>query len=1360
VSAGYARDKLIHRSGRSEVWAGTRLVDGEPVVLKSYADGAEVGGAQRLQRELDVLRKVAGAGVPAGIELLHDDATTLVMARATGMRLRDVARATPLAPWAFLEVALQLASVLVRVHRAQLIHRDVHPGNVLADPQTFRTHLLDFGSSRPLGTAAHAAGKLSVSVQAGGMLAYIAPEQTGRMNRGIDSRSDLYSLGATLYFALTGTPPFATRDPLELIHAHIARQPDPACERRPDVPVVLSKIVQKLLQKEPEERYQTADGLAADLERCRKSLAADGHLDEFSLGAADAPLRPLFAAKLYGREDEVAALRAAHARAASGGAELVWLAGGPGVGKTAITQQLRCEVASTGGYLAWGKFDLYRRDTPYAGWIGAIQSFVDQVLMEPEARLAMWQRELRAALGGLAGALVELVPDLGIPLGDVPAAPALEPEAARARLELAVLRFLRAAATAQHPLTLLLDDLQWADAASLRLLDVVVGEVGLGHLLVIGAYRDDEVQDVHPLRALLAGGSDRAFHGTTIHVTPLGIEATTRMLADALNTAPERAKRLAESVARKTGSNPLLIQEFVLHMHALGFLRHTDTGSVDRSRSDPSRPDASRPDASRPDASRPDASRPDASRPDVSRPDASRPDASRPDVSRPDVSRPDVSRPDVSRPDPTQPDASGPDVSHPDASQLDANAAHRHHGDGAAWTWDDDAILAAAVPEGAVALLVAKLKRLEPHAREVLELASCIASEFDVTLLMELSGRAREELEPDLLALAQEGLLAPCARGLRFAHDRVREAAQSCIGGGTRSEIHGSIARELCARLAAGEQRERVFEIVDHLNRALDHLAPAERAIAIELNHVAGDRALASGAAATARTYFGVARRLLREPGAETKPRDRFELYLKSCESAIQCGELDEALQLLDRIDAPDLAPLDFAHVAVKRIRIHAVRDSLEDGLRYVLLALAKVGPRWPLHPSKGRLLWEIVSLYRKLRKPDLEIRMQRDPDPNRRRAQIMLIDQGGSIMARINAPLLALCTCWVLSGYVQHGYMVAPAFSLASYASFMALPVFGGRPAERLARISLAWADRISDPLHNARARMLIHGVLRPFVMRRRQALTPLTDVAEQMWEIGDHEYAYYATFFQTVYSALGGTPLPDALPALQHLALARQRSSHRYTDPERLGTMLGMLTDAKVARDPRRSMEAATAENDAWIEANRGCNEPCLRTTWMLVLCVYGCHDLAFAESEKIWARLFDSNPFVHVADHTFYRGLAAAALATEAKGRDRRRLGATLAKCHGRLRKWARHGPDFVHMAALLDAERARLKGKDAQARQRYSIAAKRASAHAYPHHAGLTYARLATLLDTSRRASEAEAARELAEAAYRAWGSIAR
>ncbi|MBN3846821.1 AAA family ATPase [Paraburkholderia sp. Ac-20342] len=470
----------------------------------------------------------------------------------------------PLSLLRFLRLAHGIAGALGRLHARGLIHRDIKPAHILVDRHVGEAKFTGFGIATQ---GPRQRQSLEPPEFIAGTPAYMAPEQTGRMNRSIDSRCDLYALGVTFYLLVTGMLPFAATDPIEWLHCHIARQPLAPSERAPHIPEAVSRIIMKLLAKMPEDRYQTAAGVEHDLCRCLDQWDTQGRIDDFLPGAGDVPDHLLIPEKLYGRSREITRLVGTFNHVIRNGSPaLILVTGYSGIGKSSIVNELHKARVPPRGLFAAGKFERGKSDIPYSTLVQAFQSLVRPLLGKHEAELSAWRDALLKALGPNTQLMVELVPELEFIVGAQPPAPELPLEEARSRLHLVFQRFIGVFARPEHPLALFLDDLQWLDAATLDVLEYLLVSSDLRHLLLVGAYRDNEVDADHPLALKLAMIRKTGTRVDEIALAPLTCEHVTQLVADTIRRDPESAAPLAQLVHAKTGGNPFFVNQF---LHAL-----------------------------------------------------------------------------------------------------------------------------------------------------------------------------------------------------------------------------------------------------------------------------------------------------------------------------------------------------------------------------------------------------------------------------------------------------------------------------------------------------------------------------------------------------------------------------------------------------------------------------------------------------------------------------------------------------------------------------------------------------------------------------------------------------------------------
>jgi hypothetical protein len=493
---------------------------------------------------------------------------------------------------------------------------------------------------------------------------------------------------------------------------------------------------------------------------------------------------------------------------------------------------------------------------------------------------------------------------------------------------------------------------------------------------------------------------------------------------------------------------------------------------------------------------------------------------------------------------------------------------------------------------------------------------------------------------------------------------------------------------------------------------------------------------------------------LFRETDWQTQRELCFELHLYSAESAFQNGKFDESLAWLDALERSATSRGEFAQVAIKRIRVLALLRSPEESARAALAVLERLGTRWPLHPSRLRAMLSIrlVRLMMRL-KPSAMLRPAAAIDP-RWLTTLQYINASGGVSARMNVYLSMLATCLVLRHNLRHGYLGAPGFTLGAHALYDYVMTNDAVQANKLRAMAAELIERVPDPIYTPRSYFQLHVLLDPWLVRRRQALATSERIAEMAREVGDREFEYYSRLVEANIRALGGEAVAESERRLRELAEGVSRSGHFYPVPQALHRVYRLLLGESITRE---EIERQQAENEIWIAKHSGSGDIYVRTLWMMVLCVYGRYDLALAQSEMLGERLFRVVPFVHVADHTFFRGLSAAALAEQARGAALRRHQRILRRAQLRLRRWARSGPDFEHMVTLLDAERARLRGDFGRARGLYEQAAQRARRQDFIHHSALAHERRARMLTALRRDTEAAAAMRATIALYQEWGA---
>ncbi|XHL95655.1 MAG: serine/threonine-protein kinase PknK [Microcoleus anatoxicus] len=550
----------LYSGSRTLVYRAVRKADQQPVVIKLLSnEHPSFGELVQFRNQYTIAKNLNSPGIiqSYGLEP-YRNGYAMVMEDFGGISLGQFALGKPLCLDVFYPIALQIADILHHLYRNRIIHKDIKLANILINPDTQQVKLIDFSIASLLPRETPEIQNPNILE---GTLAYLSPEQTGRMNRGIDYRSDFYSLGVSFYQLLTGQLPFQSQDPMELVHSHLAKQPTAIHSINPAIPPMLSEIVAKLMAKNAEDRYQSALGLKHDLELCLTQYQEKGNHVRFTLGERDICDRFLIPERLYGRESAVIELLSAFNRVSEGKTELLLVAGFSGIGKTAVVNEVHKPIVRQRGYFIKGKFDQFNRNVPLSAFVQALRDLMGQLLSESDTELAQWQAQISSAVGDNGQVLIEVIPELEQVIGQQPTVPELSGSAAQNRFNLLFQKFIEVFTTKKHPLVMFLDDLQWADSASLELIKILMN--GNSYLLMLGAYRDNEVSSAHPFILTVAELRKNKAIVNTITLAPLAFTDTNHLVADTLNCSPELAQPLTELIDRKTHGNPFFTTQFL-----------------------------------------------------------------------------------------------------------------------------------------------------------------------------------------------------------------------------------------------------------------------------------------------------------------------------------------------------------------------------------------------------------------------------------------------------------------------------------------------------------------------------------------------------------------------------------------------------------------------------------------------------------------------------------------------------------------------------------------------------------------------------------------------------------------------------
>lgn len=557
----------IHENNRIKVFKGYTARDKMPVIIKCLKkEAADPVGISRLIHEYEIARSLNIEGVIKPVSLEQTGSQyALVMKDIGAVSFRKYIQSNSIDLLQFLRIAAQLTEILGQLHQNHIIHRDLKPENIVINPSTGKLYIIGFSSSAILSEENR--NKLFTENPVG-TFEYMPPEQTGLLNNiGIDERSDLYSLGIIFYEIITGRLPLQAGNPAGWVYAHTTQKIQPPDKVNPEIPHVISDIIMKLLMKDADERYQSAYGLLWDLKECERMLVQTEKIEHFSIGQADISALFKLPQKLYGREKESEVIKDAFERVCEGGTETILVSGYPGVGKTMLMIESLKSITLEKGYFITGKFDQLRHNIPYAPFAAAFGSLIKQLMTESRGELERWKKRILRNLGRNGAVVTNIIPELELLIGKQEPVDLLPPKEAENRFLMVFRDFIRVFAWKGHPLVLFLDDLQWADAACIRLFEYLIRNANLHSILFIGAFRENEVDENRPLAEMLEGTEMSQSCKKHISLLPLERDAVEEIVAETLHTEPKKVTALSEVLYRKSGGNPFFLGQLLKLIH-------------------------------------------------------------------------------------------------------------------------------------------------------------------------------------------------------------------------------------------------------------------------------------------------------------------------------------------------------------------------------------------------------------------------------------------------------------------------------------------------------------------------------------------------------------------------------------------------------------------------------------------------------------------------------------------------------------------------------------------------------------------------------------------------------------------------
>ncbi len=1321
---GYRILQEIHSGVKSLVYRGYREADKQPVIVKllksEYPTLEEV---TRLRNEYKIAQPLDCPSITKVYSLEnYRNSFALILEDFGGASLDHLLANQTLPITEVLRIAIVLIDALDYLHRHSIIHKDIKPANIILNSATGEVKLTDFSISSRLEQENQTVSNPS---ELAGTLAYLSPEQTGRMNRSIDYRTDYYSLGVTLYEMLAGQLPFAIEDPMELVHCHLAKQPLPLCEIS-EIPQVISDIVMKLLAKNAEERYQSAAGLKFDLETCLNQLLATGTIAPFAIATRDKGSQLLIPQKLYGREQEVIELLAAFERISqspltptsltpnplskgaletpnplskgaleaespltpplargaggvqteespltpplargtggvqteertltpplargAGGvqthAEMILVSGYSGIGKTAIVNEVHKPILRQRGYFISGKFDQFNRNIPYSAIVTAFQALINQLLTENAAQIASWKHQLLDALIPNAQVIIDVIPEVEFIIGPQPEVPQLGPTESQNRFNRVFQQFLKVFCQPQHPVVLFLDDLQWADAASLKLMQLLMSDSDSQYLLIIGAYRDNEVSPTHPLVQTLEKIRESGANLNNITVQPLALNHVSQLIADTLNesAATKRIQSFSELLFSKTQGNPFFLTQ-LLKTLALEQLLHYEASS-DK------------------------------------------------------------------------------------------------------WQWDIEAIQAIGITDLNVVELIARnIQKLPEVTQKALKLAACIGNSFNLDILAIVNEASELVTGAQLWPALQAGLILPLSEAYKiplvfaeseaesvrlqdvkvdykFLHDRVQQSAYSLIPETEKKSTHFQIGQLLLQNTTAEERKNNIFALVNQLNFGIEAATEespllatqSDKNLLAELNLIAGQKAKASAAFEAAVNYFNLSLGLLAADSWQSDYDLTLPIYVETVEAEYLNTNFAQAEQLAEIVLQQAKTLLDRVKVYEVKIQSYISQFRMSEAIETGLAVLENLGVSLSKTSEDPGILVQAINIKLTEEKKKIEdlATLPEMTDPDKLAAVRILLTvtaaayiTNPALLSRLLFAMVDLC--------INYGNPPLAAGVYVNYGVFLCTAIGDINSGYRFGQLSLRLLEQFKATIIKALVVHFFNSFIRHWKDHVRETIEPLQDAINSGLETGNIEYGSYASLCYCSHRLFLGIDLESVDEKYVQYIYLIQKLKHQYS-----------LYYLKIGRQIGLNLIGDSSERCNLIgdEFNEVEALPIFREThnyFSLFFVYVGKTFLSYlfksypqaVENAKLGDQCkIPSSGLMLIGQLNFYYSLSLLAQYPHVNETEQREYLEQVATNQQAMRHWANNAPaNYQHKYDLVEAEKARILGDYPAAITLYDLA----------------------------------------------------
>lgn len=1319
VLLGYQLLAQIYESANSLVYRGIQERDNQAVILKFLKEDYPTPEETfRYKQEYKITRNLNIAGVVNAYSLEKcENSLVIIFEDFGGESLKILMNNQAFTLNQFLFLAIKITEILGEVHSRNIIHKDINPSNIVFNPYTQQLKLIDFGISSIL---SHENPTIKNPNILEGTLAYISPEQTGRMNCSVDYRTDFYSLGVTFYELLTNHLPFNTTDAMELVHCHIAKQPIPPHELNSEIPKAVSEIVMKLLAKTAEERYQSAWGIKADLEECLFQLQNNSQIYNFSLGLKDISDKFQIPQKLYGREAEVKTLLVAFERVCGeqvglqgfapvqergveskqtkvenfscfAKSEMMLVSGYSGIGKSALVQEIYKPITKHRGYFISGKFDQFGRNIPYSAVVSAFSNLVRQLLTETEVSLAQWREKIQCAFGANGQVIIDVIPEVELIVGKQPEVPELAATEALNRFNLVFQNFIKVFTQPEHPLVIFIDDLQWADVASLKLIKVLMTALDSEYLFFIGAYRDNEVNPAHPLMLKIDNMRKAGVKIEHISLSPLDLSHVNQLISDTLKCSPSQTLTLAELVLLKTAGNPFFIQEFLKSLYTEKLIKFdasvTNEGIQGRWRWD---------------------------------------------------------------------------LEQIKAQGITDNVVELMAGKIQKLSASTQRVLQLAAAIGNQFDLQT-LAIVYEHTQQ--ETAVDLQEAIAINLILPLSNEYKlievEILGDSLLEINQQITTIE----YKFAHDRIQQAAYSLILPEDKQAIHWKIGQLLLQNTPQEVREQKIFDIVNQLNFGIELIAAeSEREELAQLNLIAGKKAKASAAYESAWNYLKVGINCLSTDSWQNDYALTLALYIEAAEATSLHGNFEEMERLAAVVLQQGKTLLDKVKVYEIKIQSYMAANLALEALKTALYVLNLLGIRFPKKPNKLNIIFALLKTKLRLAGKKIEnlIDLPEMTDSNKIAAMGILSSVFSS--AYFAAPeLFPLIVFKQVNLSVKYGNTPVSSYAYATYGLILSGEfVKDVNSGYKFGQLALLLLDKFNAKELKSRTLFIVNYFIRHWHEHLKESLTPLLDAYLIGLETGDLEYATFSAGIYCYYSLVIGkslTQLESEMTMYSNTCKQFHQETFFYYNQLQRQVVLNLMDRAE--NKCRLIGESYDEIKMLPIHLAANTKNICHSLYFFKLYLGYLFQDYQQALEnaalvEKNINSAIGSVPLSH-----FYNSLTHLAVYFDVSGSEQKRILKKVESNQKKIKKWATSAP-MTHLQKfyLVEAEKYRVLGYKDKAIDCYDRAISLAKEHEYLNDEALAYELAAKFYLGLGKAKIAQVYMLDARYCYRKWGAIAK